>query len=272
MKTDMKRMIGFFLFSFLFTWFFWGLSILMSRNIINLPISQQLLNMIAPFGPSIVGLVFLIRYEKMKLRAIFTDTFLIKGKGIWKAYALLLMPIILGLSYLITRFIFGLDYHLEWFDAPLAIPIVFVYILFLGGPLGEEVGWRGYALKNMLKYLKPFYASLILGFVWSFWHLPAFFIEGSVQQGIPFYIYTLYTLFITLYITIVFIKTNYNIASALYFHTSANFALGIFFIIDEPLGLFFMSIFMVIALLYLLYKYRHIYFYTLSDGPSMGRQ
>jgi hypothetical protein len=58
MKTDMKRMIGFFLFSFVFTWFFWGLTILMSRNIINLPISQQLLNMMPLLDPALLVLYF----------------------------------------------------------------------------------------------------------------------------------------------------------------------------------------------------------------------
>ncbi len=225
--------------------------------------------MIGTFGPSIVGLVFLIKYEKRRFLSIIKETFLLKGTWPWKLFAILLMPAILGFSYLITRFVFGIDYQLEWFAQPLSIPIVYLYIFFLGGPLGEEIGWRGYALKQMLKRWSPFIASLILGLVWTFWHIPAFFIEGSAQQGISFYLYTVNTLILTMFITILFIKTKQRIASAVYFHTSSNFALGIFYIIDEPLALIFIGVLMISTLIYLLIKYKEDFFSKINaNEPS----
>jgi membrane protease YdiL (CAAX protease family) len=41
-----------------------------------------------------------------------------------------------------------------------------------GGPLGEELGWRGYALLRMQRRFDPVTSSLILGFLWANWHLP----------------------------------------------------------------------------------------------------
>ena len=41
--------------------------------------------------------------------------------------------------------------------------------------LGEEIGWRGYALPRLQKNHNALTATLILGAVWAFWHLPAFF-------------------------------------------------------------------------------------------------
>lgn len=42
----------------------------------------------------------------------------------------------------------------------------------LGGPLGEEAGWRGFALPRLQRHLDPVSSSLILGFLWANWHLP----------------------------------------------------------------------------------------------------
>jgi uncharacterized protein len=205
-------------------------------------------------------MIFLIRFEKRKFKAILIETFLLKGSWPWKLFATIFMPLVLGISYLISRFVFGVDYNLEWFKTPLLIPIVYLYILLLGGPLGEEIGWRGYALRKMLEKLTPFSTSLILGFIWTFWHIPAFFIEGSAQQGISFYLYVVNTIILTIFITILYIKTNFRISSAFYFHASSNFALGIFYIIDEPVGLATIAVLMISCLLYLLIKYRSIFF------------
>ncbi|WP_256253107.1 CPBP family intramembrane glutamic endopeptidase [Paenibacillus sp. UNC496MF] len=49
----------------------------------------------------------------------------------------------------------------------------------LGGPFGEEPGWRGYALPKLQEKYRILGASLILGVLWTMWHLPFFFIQGT---------------------------------------------------------------------------------------------
>jgi len=61
------------------------------------------------------------------------------------------------------------------------------------GPV-EEIGWRGFALPMLQRKMAPFWAAILVGIVWGFWHLPAFFLSG-VPQGawsfMPFFIGTI---------------------------------------------------------------------------------
>jgi len=54
--------------------------------------------------------------------------------------------------------------------------------------LGEETGWRGFALPRMQKNRSALSAAIILGLIWSCWHLPAFFyLPNYMKMGIPFF-------------------------------------------------------------------------------------
>ena len=107
-------------------------------------------------------------------------------------------------------------------------PFLFVLIFFGGGPLGEEIGWRGFALPRMQSRFGPLKATLLLGVLWAFWHFPEFF--SSAQLGGPgtglsaFYIhlpiFLLMVVAIAIIMTWVFNHTGGSVFIAILLHAS----------------------------------------------------
>lgn len=59
-------------------------------------------------------------------------------------------------------------------------------ILILGGPAGEEPGWRGFLLARLRRRVGPTGGTLMVAAIWLAWHVPLFFVPGSAQAQIPF--------------------------------------------------------------------------------------
>jgi uncharacterized protein len=54
----------------------------------------------------------------------------------------------------------------------------------LDGPMGEEPGWRGFALPGLQGGRSPLVATLILALLVTIWHVPLFFLEGGLQPSV----------------------------------------------------------------------------------------
>jgi membrane protease YdiL (CAAX protease family) len=67
-------------------------------------------------------------------------------------------------------------------------PSVYGISTLIGGPLGEEPGWRGFALPRLQARLGPSRASFLLGLLWAVWHLPLFLTKAWSSTNIPTYV------------------------------------------------------------------------------------
>jgi membrane protease YdiL (CAAX protease family) len=87
---------------------------------------------------------------------------------------------------------------------------------------GEETGWRGFALPRLLPRFGAWRASVILGVVWAFWHLPLFFTRGMPQFGTPFPAFVAYTVALSVVLTYLARKTRGSVVIATLFHGAVN--------------------------------------------------
>ena len=85
-------------------------------------------------------------------------------RPIWWVAALL-GPAMLGLIALVLTALTGGTTPLHWF----ALPRTRLLMLIVG-PWGEELDWRGYAQPQLQKGMGFFWASVIVGTIWSVWH------------------------------------------------------------------------------------------------------
>lgn len=111
--------------------------------------------------------------------------------------------------------------------APLSL-IPFAVFILLFGPLPEEMAWRGYALDGLQARWNALVSSLILGVVWTLWHLPLFWIEGSYQHGLgtgtpQFWLYMLDKLPLSILMTWLYNNNRRSTLSAVLFHFMVNF-------------------------------------------------
>jgi len=97
-----------------------------------------------------------------------------------------------------------------------------VLILLLGGPLGEEFGWRGYALPALQAGYGWRASSLILGGVWGLWHLPLFFVAGSVQSRLPVLPFLMSAVALSVVFGWLSARSHGSVLPALALHTAVN--------------------------------------------------
>jgi len=105
------------------------------------------------------------------------------------------------------------------------LPMAFVnlaLILLLGGPLGEEFGWRGYAWSALRIRVGWRASSLILGAVWGLWHLPLFFIEGTLQSRLPMLPFLASTMALSVVFGWLSERSRGSLLPALTLHTAVN--------------------------------------------------
>jgi uncharacterized protein len=101
----------------------------------------------------------------------------------------------------------------------------FALVTVLGGPLLEEIGWRGFALPRMERLHGPLLASLILGVLWALWHLPEFLVPSwAASSGgssiLSIILFIVFAITVTVVITWVFNNTRASVLLAILVHSS----------------------------------------------------
>lgn len=97
-----------------------------------------------------------------------------------------------------------------------------VYLLYGIGLwlLTEEAAWRGALLPRLQTRLSPVTASLVLGLVWTIWHVPSLHVPGEADRGISLPAFALLVVATTVLITALVNAAGGSVLIAALFHAS----------------------------------------------------
>ncbi len=218
-QPENRNLWLFFVIAFAWSWIFWMPEVLWDFHLY-----------LAPFGPTMAA--FLLAYINEGRSGVWD--LLKRGidfrfKKIWFVPIFLLMPAIVGVSFLLAVFSGEPMPENTVLSQPWIIIPAFFYIFFLGGPVEEEFGWRGYALDRLQVNYNALISSVILGIIWGLWHLPLFFIpRQEMYYNIPIWGFILGTIFFSIIFTWVYNNTGRSILAVLLLHTTGNLSHFIF--------------------------------------------
>ncbi|MFN0178555.1 MAG: CPBP family intramembrane glutamic endopeptidase [Gemmatimonadales bacterium] len=147
---------------------------------------------------------------------------------VWWLFALL-FPIIPAAVALALAPRFGAT--VDWSNlAPLytVVPTLLLLIVFAG--LGEEFGWRGFAVPRLQHRHRPLVASLIIGAIHAAWHIPLFFVKGEAYHDLvlrfgflpPFLGYAVLVLALSVQLVWLFNRTKGSVLLAAVYHGAGN--------------------------------------------------
>jgi membrane protease YdiL (CAAX protease family) len=139
----------------------------------------------------------------------------------WYLFVFVGIPVIALLSVVVIPGVVGSFEGLSAL-APLSVLGIYVYVLFLGGALGEEPGWRGFALPRLQSMHGPLLGSLILGPLWALWHLPLFLTPWNELTTYNVVVFVLATTCLAIMYTWVFNNTKGSVLMAILIHASFN--------------------------------------------------
>jgi uncharacterized protein len=201
---------------------YFGLTYALAWALIPLVVSVSLaLALLALFAPAIAAIIVTAITEgKIGVKQLFARAF--QWRIAWRWYA-----VALGLPFVLA----GLVWWLAGAPARAAQPLSLTLIL-AALVIGEELGWRGFALPKLQKNFSPLISSLILGAFWAVWHLPNALIPGLGYYFSAFPLFFIYVLAMTVLFTWLANRTQGSVLIAWIFHAAIN-ASGAFFAIGD---------------------------------------
>ena len=222
----------FFLVTFAITWSCW-LAVLALGIPFESPAGLVLL-LAGLTGPAITGIGFVyLVYDDPGRRDFWARLIGVRRIGDRWVLVVLVLPPAVVLSGAAVDLLLGGSGATwgEWVPAFAGDPLVILPAVFFATlpPLLEELGWRGYALDRLQLHWSALNAGVILGVVWSVWHLPLFFIEGTYQHDtvgfgtVEFWLFVIGIVPLSVTFTWVYNHTARSILVIILFHGMVNF-------------------------------------------------
>jgi membrane protease YdiL (CAAX protease family) len=193
-------------------------------------IDMPQLALIAASSSSIAGIITAALYGgKSELKGLFKSVIKFKCGATTILYALIIPSVIVAAAILINSLLGNPRPALTGDNWIMLIPTLLFFSIQAG--LGEELGWRGFALPMLSRRKSVLTSSLIIGVVWTFWHTPLFFLPGMTQHFVAQEVGFLYTFVIfglsvissSVIFSWLYLRSGKSLIPPILMHGTANF-------------------------------------------------
>ena len=215
-ESDRRPLLAFFALVYLTTWacFFAA----RSAGALKWP-----LLIIGALTPSAFAIILTSRQEgRAGVRALLRRLLHWRVGFRWYVFALGYMASVKLLVAVIYRLGAGSWPQFATYPTWYVVLATWIAAMILGGPLGEEIGWRGYALPRLQGRFGLAIGSILLGVLWALWHWPVFFIPGLDQYGQAFIPYVLYVTALSVAFAWLYDNTSGSLLLVVLMHTAVN--------------------------------------------------
>jgi len=145
--------------------------------------------------------------------------------------AVLLLPMLVPLGVGLSVVFGGSDPDV---DATIASALfMFVFSIFPGSAMGEELGWRGFALPHLQRDHSALGASLVIGAIWGCWHLPLYLTGTEFRPPSIFPAFVLAVIATSVICTWLYNSTGGSLLIVVLYHAAANLPITL---LIAPLG------------------------------------
>ena len=205
-------LLTYFVLAYVLTWVFWIPMIFLPHTSLWTTLED-----VGNIMPSLVGILLTALFTgKSGVGELFRRLGRVRVPLLWYA-VVLLFPFVLQLVAIGVPTLLGLT------SMTFAFPVGAVLSAIIFAGLGEELGWRGFALPRMQARKPAFAASLLLGILWGLWHLPLRIAMANTPVG-----FIDSVLFLTAYSVLfawVYNNTNGSLFLMVLFHAVFDIAL-----------------------------------------------
>lgn len=219
-----RRAVIFFLLAFAITWIVWVPRAINPGGFFDSGLGETL-GTIWSYGPALAAIAtILITSGKSGLRELTARLGTWRVGWVWYVVAILGPLALAAATGLINVALGGgfAEAFSDVFERGILTVVPLFVVLCLTDGLGEETGWRGYALPRLLEFTGAVVASLVLGLIWAAWHLPLFWTEGASLHDSSILALFLRLPATSLMFTWLYQRTQGSLLLAIIFHAALN--------------------------------------------------
>jgi uncharacterized protein len=223
-------LITFFFLTYLLAWILW-LPLVILRDTIPAP-QGLILTLLGSAVPSLLAIVLTaIVLGRGSLRKLLGRLLIWRVDPRWYLVVVLAPVALAGGMVALNTLVGGPAISV---NVPLlAAVITLAFSIFPGSAMGEEIGWRGYALPRLQATRSALSASLILGVIWGFYHLPLSFTGSAFRSPSIVIPFVISTIALSVILAWVYNSTGGSLLLVVLLHATANLPLSLLL---EPLG------------------------------------